>query len=127
MVALHHCAFCPNRGVPIEAIIRDLGENLPPGALGSSWGCGDCGAGYCTKGGEFCDTDGCYPADSPISIIVCQCRLLDPTCGFGGCVGNAYCEGPNCPAPVCYAAGTPWSQVMCEGWNIDPETCEVSP
>lgn len=30
VIALHHCANCPNRGVPIEAIISDLGANLPP-------------------------------------------------------------------------------------------------
>lgn len=30
VIALHHCANCPNRGVPIEAIISDLGGNLPP-------------------------------------------------------------------------------------------------
>lgn len=34
VVALHHCASCPNRGVPIQAIISDLGANLPPNALG---------------------------------------------------------------------------------------------
>lgn len=45
VVALHHCrgsAFCttgnpstddPNRGVPIDAVIADLGALLPPGAL----------------------------------------------------------------------------------------------
>ncbi|MCP4214834.1 MAG: PKD domain-containing protein, partial [bacterium] len=34
VVALHHCAYCPNRGVPIPAIITDLGINLPANALG---------------------------------------------------------------------------------------------
>ncbi|RMH17836.1 MAG: serine protease [Acidobacteria bacterium] len=29
VVSLHHCANCPNRGVPIEAVIADLGANLP--------------------------------------------------------------------------------------------------
>ena len=119
VVALHHCANCPNRGVPIDAIINDLGSNVPPGSVGSSWGCGDCGPGYCNDDGEFCDGEGCYPVTSPISKIVCACGMLDPSCGFGGCVGDAYCEGPNCPAPVCYAPGTPWSQVMCEGWDLD--------
>ena len=36
VVALHHCANCQNRGVPVGAIISDLGSNLPPNAL-----CGD--------------------------------------------------------------------------------------
>jgi len=34
VVALHHCANCPNRGVPIPAIISDLGSNLPNDAIG---------------------------------------------------------------------------------------------
>lgn len=29
VVSLHHCANCPNRGVPIEAVISDLGSDLP--------------------------------------------------------------------------------------------------
>jgi hypothetical protein len=33
VVALHHCANCPNRGVPIQRIIDDLGSLLPPDAL----------------------------------------------------------------------------------------------
>lgn len=33
VVALHHCANCPNRGVPIQAIIDHLGSLLPPCAL----------------------------------------------------------------------------------------------
>ncbi len=34
VVALHHCANCPNRGVPIPNIIADLGNDLPNGATG---------------------------------------------------------------------------------------------
>jgi hypothetical protein len=34
VVALHHCAACPNRGVPIPSIISDLGSNLPNDAVG---------------------------------------------------------------------------------------------
>ncbi|MCE9667204.1 serine protease [Myxococcus stipitatus] len=40
VVALHHCADCPNRGVPIQAIIGHLGANLPACALPSA-GCPD--------------------------------------------------------------------------------------
>jgi PKD repeat protein len=35
VVALHHCANCPNRGVPIPPIITDLGANIPANAIGS--------------------------------------------------------------------------------------------
>jgi V8-like Glu-specific endopeptidase len=34
VVALHHCANCPNRGVPIPSIITDLGASLPANAIG---------------------------------------------------------------------------------------------
>ena len=33
VVALHHCAKCPNRGVPIEEIVADLGDGLPNNAI----------------------------------------------------------------------------------------------
>ncbi|MCP5108940.1 MAG: PKD domain-containing protein [bacterium] len=36
VVALHHCANCPNRGVPIPSIIADLGGNIPANAIGST-------------------------------------------------------------------------------------------
>lgn len=34
VIALHHCANCENRGVPIPRIITDLGANLPDCAIG---------------------------------------------------------------------------------------------
>lgn len=39
VVALHHCANCPNRGVPIPNIIADLGRLLPANALGGNIDC----------------------------------------------------------------------------------------
>ena len=36
VIALHHCAPCPNRGVPIPPIITDLGDLLPANAIGST-------------------------------------------------------------------------------------------
>ncbi len=40
VVALHHCASCPNRGVPIQAVISHLGTSLPQCALPAA-GCPD--------------------------------------------------------------------------------------
>jgi hypothetical protein len=34
VVSLHHCANCPNRGLPIPAIITHLGSSLPNDAIG---------------------------------------------------------------------------------------------
>lgn len=39
VVSLHHCANCPNRGVPIQAVINHLGTSLPPNAIGSGTPC----------------------------------------------------------------------------------------
>jgi PKD repeat protein len=36
VVSLHHCANCPNRGLPIPNIISDLGADLPANAIGAS-------------------------------------------------------------------------------------------
>ncbi|MDA8017624.1 MAG: serine protease [Thermoanaerobaculia bacterium] len=49
VVALHHCANCPNRGVPIQAIISDLQSSgdLPPNALGGGGGGGTCNGSNC--------------------------------------------------------------------------------
>jgi hypothetical protein len=33
VVAIHHCGSCPNRGVPVTAIISDLGVDLPDDAV----------------------------------------------------------------------------------------------
>jgi len=41
VVALHHCGGCPNRGVPIREIIKDLGNDLPNNAIGNSFVCNE--------------------------------------------------------------------------------------
>jgi PKD repeat protein len=38
VVALHHCANCPNRGVPIPSIITDMGSSIPADAIGNQSG-----------------------------------------------------------------------------------------
>lgn len=34
VISLHHCGNCPNRGVPIQEIIANLGSNIPNNAIG---------------------------------------------------------------------------------------------
>jgi hypothetical protein len=87
---------------------------------------GECGPGTCV-GDSFCDDCVCYAPEAPISQVACRCRMIDPSCGVGECVGGgAYCEGPFCPAPVCYADTSPISQVLCQGAQLD-ERCNVKP
>jgi len=38
VVSLHHCGTCPNRGVPVTAIITDLGASLPADSVGGGGG-----------------------------------------------------------------------------------------
>ncbi|MBE7646712.1 hypothetical protein F7644_12055 [Tenacibaculum finnmarkense genomovar ulcerans] len=41
VIALHHCGSCPNRGVPIQEIINNLGDDLPKNAIGYGTTIGD--------------------------------------------------------------------------------------
>ncbi|MFY1825113.1 trypsin-like peptidase domain-containing protein [Myxococcus fulvus] len=41
VVALHHCANCPNRGVPIQRVLQHLGANLVPPCARPAAGCPD--------------------------------------------------------------------------------------
>lgn len=36
VVSLHHCAACPNRGLPIPSIVSDLGSAIPNDAIGGA-------------------------------------------------------------------------------------------
>ena len=45
VVSLHHCGTCPNRGVPVPAIITDLGSSLPADSVG---GGGSVPVTYCS-------------------------------------------------------------------------------
>ncbi len=84
-IALHHCANCPNRGVPVTAICEDL-EGVIPTCSGCVSECfDDDGDGYgnpgtplCTYPGEDCD-DG-NPAVHP---GVVEGPPGDPLCGDG--------------------------------------------
>lgn len=57
VVSLHHCANCPNRGVPITAVISDLGASLPPNStVGTAPPPPACGASgtACTSNSQCC-------------------------------------------------------------------------
>lgn len=38
VIGLHHCGTCPNRAVPIQAVISSLGSLLPPGSTAGGGG-----------------------------------------------------------------------------------------
>jgi hypothetical protein len=80
--------------------------------------------GWC-EDGRYCDANGCQEHDSPFSVAMCQCKLLDPACGIGECVGNAYCEGGSCDFPVCYSPDTDISKALCGGYSLNPPECKA--
>jgi hypothetical protein len=56
VVSLHHCAQCPNRGVPIQSVISDLGASLPPNSTVGGPPPPPCLApgAACTSNGQCC-------------------------------------------------------------------------
>lgn len=75
--------------------------------------------------GRFCDEQGCRELDDPFSVVMCQCELADAACGVGLCIGDGYCEGGGCAAPVCYSPDTDISRALCGGASISYPECEV--
>ncbi len=65
-----------------------------------------------------------YAPTASISMLACNCGLLNPACGLGTCVGASYCDNacsadPSC-LPQCYAPTSPISLIMCGSASIDP-------
>jgi hypothetical protein len=56
VVSLHHCANCPNRGVPIQSVISDMGASLPPNSTVGGPPPPPCGApgASCTSNSQCC-------------------------------------------------------------------------
>nr|HRC86679.1 hypothetical protein [Thermoanaerobaculia bacterium] len=76
----------PNDGrKPLDASFLEAQRGWEFGnQLGQKFGA--CGSGQCI-GGSFCDSCRCYSPTTDISRAFCQCRLADPSCGLGECVG----------------------------------------
>lgn len=87
VVALHHCGTCPNRAVPIQSVIADLGASLPPGSTGGggttysvSGNAGTTGATV-TAGGRSATSD----ASSNYSITGLAAGTFTVTPSKSGC------------------------------------------
>ncbi len=103
VVALHHCANCPNRGVPIDDVIADLGSQVPAGAVVS--GCQD----PCPNGGVY-DGANCYMWSVPGN---------DPFIWNGGLYYKpVWHPGGSCP----HAGEDNWNQVSYPA-NYDGANC----
>ena len=61
VIALHHCANCPNRGVPINLVYADIADLLGPACTTN----GDCGDDLFCNGAEVCQGETCKDGTDP--------------------------------------------------------------
>jgi hypothetical protein len=117
VIALHHCANCPNRGVPIDLVYAEVSSFLGP-ECETDPDCVDgvfcngvetCVGGSCLKGADPCPGEICNEASNSCSPIVCD---NDGTCETGEDCGS--CSG-DC------VAGT---YAVCGDGTCDPDAGE---
>ena len=98
VVALHHCGFCPNGAVPIQAILSDLGAGAPPCTVPAA-GCPPNGL----NGGQECAAcSAAQPCTAPATCINGRCV----TASFSVGVGGTCCDGQQCRSHSCSSGGT---------------------
>jgi hypothetical protein len=92
VIALHHCAYCPNRGVPIHLVYDEIAQYL-----------GFCGDGTCNGSEDPCScaNDCGNPPTSEAEL--CTNGADDDCDGFADC-DDADCMGD--PVCVCDGDGT---------------------
>jgi hypothetical protein len=102
VIALHHCANCPNRGVPIDLICAEICEIIGGGGCQTSADCNDgnpctvdaCNGGVCAYGSVACGpADGCCPAGCTGGG--------DPDCPTCATVGAACSQNSDCCSNRC--------------------------
>jgi len=113
VIALHHCANCPNRGVPINLVYDDVADLLGPECTTSA-DCDDdlfcngaetCGGNsVCASGADPCPGEDCDEATDTCFPLVCnKDGVCDPgedcnNCG-NDCIGGT--SGAVCGNDVC--------------------------
>ncbi len=136
VIALHHCANCENRGVPIDLVCAEICSLLGPACTNDA----DC------DDGEFCTTDTCNAGtcdntlrsdccgngtcESPEDCVSCAADCVGGTTSGAVC-GNNVCEAGNgedclsCPAD-CNGVqnGRPANRYCCgDGDGTNPVSC----
>ena len=105
VIALHHCANCPNRGVPIDLVYDEIGEYLGPECTINE----DCDDGLYCNGQELCVDGSCHDG-APIDCrdgVDCTddwCDELNDACVHtpddGLCDNGLFCDGAETCDPV---------------------------
>jgi len=97
VISLHHCALCPNRGVPIGLVYAEIAQYIGGG--------GSCGDGTCDPGEDKCSCPGdCgLPPLAEVANVTCQDGLDNDCDGAADCL-DVDCSAAD-PACMCAPAG----------------------
>jgi len=97
VIALHHCANCPNRGVPIDLVWAEIGGLLGPECTVNA----DCDDGLWCNGEETCVDQSCQAGSDPCPVGCDEANDLctSTICGNGTCEVGEDCGscGQDCP------------------------------
>jgi len=107
VVALHHCASCPNRGVPIDLVCNEICSLLGGGGgCLTNADCNDanacttdtCNAGTCSNLPVACGTSGATDGCCPAGCAAPADGDCPPPCGAAGssCTVNSQCCSNSC-------------------------------
>ena len=96
VIALHHCAYCENKGVPIDLVHAEIGSFL---GQQTCTGNGDCDDGLYCNGAETCAGDACQDGTPPCDSATEACDETRNTCmpcnNDGTCDAGEDCN--SCP------------------------------
>lgn len=91
VIALHHCANCPNRGVPISLVYADIADLLGPECTTDA----DCDDGLFCNGLETCSAETCKEGTDPCPGE--NCDETNDVCVPLVCDNDGVCEsGEDC-------------------------------
>ena len=108
VIALHHCANCPNRGVPIDLVCAEICSIIQPA----------CSTGADCDDGDACTADTC-------SAGTCTNTPIDNCCGNGTCEAGEDCDTCAADCTSGTSAGASCGNGICEAG--DGEDCLTCP
>jgi hypothetical protein len=116
VIALHHCANCPNRGVPIDLVYAEIGSFLTPQCTGDA----DCDDGLFCNGAETCSSGSCVPGADPCPGE--DCDEPSRSCIPPVCDGDGTCES----GEDCNSCGSDCVSGTTAGGSCGNDVCEIA-